>query len=122
MDAEQIGIAAAENDATLKTFLTRHPVLTFLLMGTCFLIMGVVSLNLVYLFHSNFEFILEYGIMGLRDGGLMQFIELAGSGYVALVFYLLFKVCEKALVEWLIARRMSKRPAADCDARETGTG
>ncbi|HEX2586255.1 MAG TPA: hypothetical protein VHL14_14100 [Steroidobacteraceae bacterium] len=107
MDAESTDIADG-NYGTLKKFLGRHPVLTFVLMGTSFLVMGIISLNLVYLFHSNFEFILEYGVMALRDGGLIQFVELVLSGFVALAFYVLFKVCEKTLVEWLTERRVGR--------------
>src|SRR5438132_10656477 len=114
---ESAETTSQKSNATLKKFLMRHPLLTFLLMGSCFLVMGVISLNLIYLFHSNFEFILEYGIMGLRDGGLIQFMELVVSGYIALIFYVLFKVCEKTLVEWLIERRMgnSVAPAPHLD-------
>src|SRR5689334_14649965 len=109
MNTEHTEIARDKQDsATLKQFLARHPVITFVLMGCCFLMMGIISLNLVYMFHANFEFILEYGVMGLRDGGFVQFIELVVSGYIALVFYVLFKACEKSLVEWLIERRVRR--------------
>jgi len=101
------------SSTSLKKFLVRHPLFTFLLMGGCFLVMGIISLNLVYLFHANFEFISEYGVMALREGGLIQFIGLAGSGYVALVFYVLFKACEKALVEWLTERQLGKHTPSD---------
>lgn len=113
MAAKKEDSSAGQNDdATLKGFLMRHPVLTFATMGCCFLAMGIVSLNIVYLFNANFEFISEYGVMGLRDGGFMQFIGLVGSGFIALAFYVLFKICEKALVEWGAEFKTRKRVKA----------
>lgn len=85
----------------LKSFLRRHPVLTFLLMGISFLMFGLVSLNLIYFFHANIELLLEYGWLGLKDGGLQQTIELLLSGYFGMAFYVLFKTCEKSLVDYL---------------------
>src|SRR6266566_4428077 len=85
----------AENSTALKRYLTRHPSITFLLMGFSFLLVGLLSLNLVYLFHANLEFIINNGVMGLRDGGLQQLIELLVSGYLGMALYVLFKACEK---------------------------
>lgn len=99
----------SDYQTSLKHFLMRHPVWTFVIMGCCFLSMGVISLNIVYLFNANFEFIAEYGVMGLRDGGFMQLLGLIVSGFIALAFYVLFKICEKALVEWGAEIKFRKR-------------
>jgi hypothetical protein len=40
----------------------------------------------------------------VREGGLVQLAELGFYGYVAAMFYIVFKVCEKALVERLTHR------------------
>ena len=93
--------APLSKSTRLKSFLTRHPVVTFLLMGVSFLFVGLVSLNLIYFFHANIELLLEYGWLGLQDGGLQQMIELLLSGYFGMAFYVLFKTCEKVLVERL---------------------
>jgi hypothetical protein len=94
-------MAALIPPTRFKRFLAHHAALTFLLMGASFLVFGLVSLNLIYFFHANIELLLEYGWMGLRDGGLQQLFELLLSGYLGMAFYVLFKACEKVLVERL---------------------
>ena len=82
----------------VKRWLYRYYGITFILMGLSFLLFGLLSLNLIYLLKSNIELILDYGIMGLQDGGLLQMLGLLGYGYLGLAFYLLFKACEHILV------------------------
>jgi hypothetical protein len=87
-----------------KRLLTRHVWLAFVLMGASFLITGLISLNLIYLFHANIEFVIENGVMGLRDGGLLQFLELLVSGYLGMAFFVVFKACEKVVVDGVLER------------------
>jgi len=47
-----------------------------------------------------------YGADAVREGGLRQLIEMVLSGYFAAACYVVFKLCEKVLVERL---SMSKR-------------
>ena len=51
------------------------------------------SYNLAMLFIANFSFISAYGIMALKEGGLLQFLQLVVYGYVSIAFYILFKGC-----------------------------
>lgn len=88
---------------SIRNYLHRHAILTFILMGLAFFLFGVFSLNLIYLLKSNIELFLDYGTMALVDGALRQFVELIGYGYLSLGSYLLFKACEKILVERLVA-------------------
>ena len=74
-------------------FLSRQWWLTFLLMGVSFVLFGLVSVN--------FEFLTQHGFDAIREGGLLQLVELVVSGYVAAFFYVVFKLCEKVLVERL---------------------
>jgi hypothetical protein len=46
----------------------------------------------------------------MPKGGLWQLIELALTGYAAIAFYLVFKLCEKVLVD-----RLSSTGQADTD-------
>jgi hypothetical protein len=85
----------------LHGFLTRHWWLTFVLMGVCFVLFGLVSLNLLHTLGASFEFLSANGIDAVRDGVLVQLAELALSGYTAAAFYVVFKLCEKVLVERL---------------------
>ena len=82
-------------------FLYRHPKLTFLLMGMFFLAFGFTSVNLFVVLKANIDLFLEYGAMVIADGALQQLVEIIGSSYLSIVFYVLFKVCERILVERL---------------------
>jgi hypothetical protein len=86
-------------------FLYTRPRLTFVLMGGFFLLFGVTTVNLFVLLKANIELFLEYGLMVIADGALEQLVELLGSAYLSMVFYLLFKVCERILVERVTAQR-----------------
>lgn len=88
----------------LRNFLMRWPVVTFILMGLCFLTFSVLTLNLVYTLQANIKLLLEHGWMAVMDGGLQQLLELLASGYFGVAFYLLFKTCESTLVERLLTK------------------
>jgi len=104
MTAMQPAASDSKQTTLLKTLLIRHPWVAFLLMGASFLITGLITLNLIYLFHANIEFVIANGIMGLRDGGLQQLGELLISGYLGMAFYVLFKACEKVVVDRVLER------------------
>ena len=107
---------ASSGHAALKRFLQRHPVATFLLMGLSFLSVGLVSLNLVHLFRANIGYIIDYGVMGLREGGFEQFMGLLLSGYLGMALYVLFKVCEKVLVDRLLENEPAPQVIAETGA------
>ena len=86
-------------------FLFARPRLTFALMGVFFLLFGVTTVNLFVLLKANIDLFLEYGAMVIADGALEQLVDLVGSVYLSMVFYLLFKVCERILVERVTAAR-----------------
>jgi hypothetical protein len=90
-------------------FLFRRPKLTFALMGGFFLLFGVSSVNLFVLLKLNLDLFLEYGLMVIADGALQQLLELVGSAYLSMLFYVLFRVCERVLVERLTAKRFGPR-------------
>ena len=86
-------------------YLYARPRLTFVLMGVFFLLFGVTTVNLFVLLKANIELFLDYGLMVIADGALEQLVDLVGSVYLGMVFYLLFKVCERILVERVTAKR-----------------
>jgi hypothetical protein len=92
----------------LVGFLYRHPKLTFLCMGVFFLLFGFTSVNLFVVLKANIDLFLEYGLMVIADGALQQLVEILGSSYLSIVFYILFKVCERILVE-----RLTGKPLAE---------
>jgi hypothetical protein len=75
--------------------------LTFVVMGAAFFVFGSGSLNLFFLFKANTELLANHGWQAVMDGGLQQLIELLITGYVSMAAYLVFKVCEHALVHHL---------------------
>lgn len=107
--------SGSHRSTALKRFLARHPLLTFFLMGISFLLVGLISLNMIYLFHANLEFIINNGLMGLRDGGLHQLLELTVTGYLGMALYVLFKACEKIVVERLLEAKPAAARAAPAE-------
>jgi len=86
-------------------FLFRNPVVTFVLLGVFFLLFGVTSINLFFVLKANINLFLEYGLMVIEDGALEQLFELLGSAYLSMLFWILFKLCERVLIERLTKRR-----------------
>ena len=87
-------------------FLFRHPSVTFILMGAFFLLFGVTSVNLFVLLKMNLDLFLEYGLMVIEDGALQQLVELLGSAYLSMMFWLLFRLCERIIIERMIRARL----------------
>ncbi|MGH6622612.1 MAG: hypothetical protein ACREBN_01505 [Burkholderiaceae bacterium] len=79
----------------------RRPWLVFLVAGIAFLGFASLSFNLFTLLSANVGLIAEHGLDVLADGAAQQFVELLLSGYGALACYLLFKYCERIIVDWL---------------------
>ena len=89
----------------LYLFLSRRWWLAFILMGLSFVLFGLVTLNLLHTLGANLEFLSSYGVEAVREGGLWQLVGLVVSGYGAAASYVLFKLCEKVLVERLATRK-----------------
>jgi hypothetical protein len=87
--------------SALYMFLLRRWWVTFILLGLSFVIGGLLTLNLLHTLGANFQFLWMYGSDAVREGGLWQLLEAALSGYLAAGCYVLFKLCEKILVERL---------------------
>jgi len=92
-------------------FFFRHPRLTFAAMGASFLMFGVTSVNLFVQLKANLDLFLEYGLVVIEDGALRQLVEILVWTYCSMVFYLLFKLFERVLVERLTANRVAKKQA-----------
>ena len=99
-----MGNLPADRATALRNFLLRWPVLTFFLMGLCFLAFSMLSLNLVYTLQANIRLLAEHGATAVMDGALQQLLELLASGYFAVAFYLCFKTCESTLVDRLLSK------------------
>ena len=73
--------------------------LTFLTMGLAVGGFAFCSLNLFDLFRANIRLILNYGAMAAFDGGLIQLLQLAGWGYLALACYVVVEGCLDGLLQ-----------------------
>lgn len=83
--------------------LRRHPVLTFVLMGACFLVSGITSINLYVVLKANIELFQKYGAQVIEDGALRQLLEILGTAFSSIVFFVLFVLCERIVVDHLTA-------------------
>jgi hypothetical protein len=88
--------------AFIPRILTFHWLSTLILMGVFALAFGLLSLNLFMILRANINLIAAHGAMALMDGAFVQLLGLIGYGYLAVACFLLFKACEKVLVERLL--------------------
>jgi hypothetical protein len=91
--------AAARTRSRLFDWLVRHYAATFLIMSVSFMAFGVLSLDLVQFVSANTNFLLTYGWDAIRVGGFVQLVQLWSMVFAAIAAYLVFKLCEHALVE-----------------------
>lgn len=96
--------ARGEDRRGAMAWLHRHPCWAFALLGLSFLVFGAGTVNLALLLQLNFKLWLDAGWQAAMDGALRQLLELLASGYAAMAAYIVFKCCERALVERLTRR------------------
>ncbi len=94
--------------------------LTFLAMGLASGAIALCTYNLVELFRANLRLLAIYGLMAAFDGGLLQLVELAFWGYLALAFYVIFKGCLDGLLTRLHRAGEPPPPPLSPDADEPG--
>lgn len=92
-------------------WLHRHLLVSFFLMTASFLAFGYLTIDLVQLLGSNAAFLVRHGWLALMSGGLLQFGELTLLALLAMACYLLFRLCEHALLQRLSssARAITRR-------------
>jgi hypothetical protein len=83
--------------------------LTFIAMGVATAGFTLSWVNLFEMFSANLRVVGAYGLMALFDGGLLQFLELAGWGYLGLAFYVVFKGCLDGLLQRVPAQYGARR-------------
>ncbi len=84
--------------------------LTFIAMGVATAGFALCSFNLFELFRANIRLLATYGAMAAFDGGVVQFLELVGWGYLALAFYVVFKGCVDGLLQRVHRNGAGKEP------------
>jgi hypothetical protein len=103
------GLAASNENARgfpmpalIRRILHLHWLVTLFLMGMFAMTFGLLSLNLFMILRANVNLIAAHGAMALMDGAFVQLLGLIGYGYLGVIAFLLFKACEKVLVERLL--------------------
>jgi hypothetical protein len=71
----------------------------FIGLGLSAAIFAWTTFNLYQIASSNFRFISDYGVMGLVDGGFLQFLEICWHALLSLLTFLLFKGCETEIMK-----------------------
>ncbi len=93
----------------LRRILTCHWFVTLLFMGLFGAAFSLTLANLITLLRANLRLIARYGQHVLFEGALQQLAELVLLGYVAVIAYVLFKVCECALVQRIMREPDQKK-------------
>jgi hypothetical protein len=70
-------------------------------MALSFVAFGAGSYNLFYLYQANLGLLVDYGWQALVDGGAQQLLELVITTAACMLAYVVFKTCERALVNRL---------------------
>lgn len=83
-------------------FLVRSPAIVLLIMTLSFLGFGYFSVNLFLLFKANVALINDFGFMALQEGAAKQLGVLFFSAFVSVLFYAIWKVGERLLVDWAV--------------------
>ncbi len=86
-------------------YLARSPFSTLCAMTVCFLAFGYFSLNLFFLFQANIGAIREFGWLILKEGAAIQLIVILFNAFMSVVFYSLWKVCERLIVDWIVGKK-----------------
>ena len=75
-----------------------HWAALLLLLAFSATLVAWVSFGLINLAMANFGFVSRYGITALREGGLLQMLEIAAKAALVLAAYLVFKAVETELI------------------------
>lgn len=75
-----------------------------LIMGVAALTLSLTTTNLFFFFRANIDLVAQHGVMALADGALEELIKLLIYGFLTLSAYIVFKACEKTLVEQFLRK------------------
>jgi hypothetical protein len=81
----------------------KRPFATFFILIASGLSFGAITVNIFRLLAANWSFIMTHGLMALHEGALRQTLELVAAGTLSMALYLIFKFCEKILIDRLSA-------------------
>lgn len=93
---------------------TYHGALLFIAMGVFAALTAWNSFSLIHVAMENIRFLRMFGGLAIMEGGLVQLLEIIAYGFLSLIFYLAFKVCEVELVSrWRSRASQSQTSSTD---------
>ena len=79
--------------------ISRYPgIAVFAIAGLSLVLAAFATVNLLNLSMANLAFIRKHGWLAIKQGALVQLLELLVLGSAALACFVLFKICETELV------------------------
>lgn len=75
-----------------------HWAVLLIILGACATLVAWISFGLINIAMANFDFLTRYGLMAVREGGLLQLLGIGARAAVALAAYLTFKAVETELI------------------------
>ncbi|KAF0113220.1 MAG: Uncharacterized protein FD150_2114 [Rhodobacteraceae bacterium] len=75
-----------------------HWAVLLALLGVCAALVAWISFGLINLAMANFDFLARYGLLAVREGGLLQLTVIGAKACFALAAYLMFKAIETELI------------------------
>jgi hypothetical protein len=75
-----------------------HWAVLLVLLGAAAALVAWISFGLINLAMANFDFLTHFGLLAVREGGLLQLIGIGVRACVVLAAYLLFKAVETELI------------------------
>lgn len=91
--------------AKITAYFARSPFSTLCVMAISFLGFGSFSFNLFFLFQSNIVLIKSFGLLALQEGAAVQLLMIIFSTFMSVVFYTIWKTCERLLVDWFLDKK-----------------
>jgi hypothetical protein len=75
-----------------------HWAVLLALMGACATLVAWISFDLINVAMANVGFLTRHGLLAIREGGLLQLLEIGAKACVVLASYLVFKAIETELI------------------------
>jgi hypothetical protein len=75
-----------------------HWAALLILLGLSASLAAWVSFGLINLAMANYGFVTQYGLLALREGGLLQALEIGAKAALVLAAYMVFKAVETELI------------------------
>lgn len=72
--------------------------MVLIIAGLFAVIFAYATVNLFQVSMANIRFLREFGWIAVQEGALIQLLQIIGSGGVAMLAYIGFKICESELV------------------------